>query len=122
VEVDQEAEWQAEQPEVGRELDPVDRLEGLDGLELDQQLSVDQQVDPVGAGDGVVAITDGEQLLAFHRVPARRELQLQAVAVGALEQAGPERPMHGQGGVDRGAGERLDLTGNNDLQHNLGEP
>ncbi len=123
IEVDEEPERQVTETKIGRELNPMDRLNRFDGFELDEELLVDEQVDAVSLGNGVTAIRDGQELLGLGVVAARCQLDAQAFTIGILQQARAEGAMDRQRGIHRICGDGFNPIWNNDPGHffaNLG--
>ncbi len=119
VKVDEQAEGQMEQAQVSRELNPVDGQQRLDGLEFDEQFVVDKKVGPESAGDDLPAKLDRNESLAFDGVPSGGQFEEETVAIGAFEKPGSKGAMHGERGINRRSGERLDVFWDNDSLHLL---
>ena len=100
-EVEEEADPVACGLEVGGELGLVDAAEVGRGLQFDDDLAGDQQVEAVGA-DLHAAVAHGNSDLAFERYSPARQLDVQRRLVDRLEEAGPEFPVHGHGRPDHG--------------------
>src|SRR5262245_57914539 len=74
IEVDQQSDWNLRKPQVGDHLRFVDGQEALDGFELDQDASADDDVDTIGALQPNSLVVDRYEALSFEGEPSFREL------------------------------------------------
>lgn len=71
-----------------------------DGLQLDDNLALDEQVKTISTVDSYAFVQDRQSLLTLHMQVTLRQLVRQASLVGGFEQAGTERTVHGYRGPD----------------------
>ncbi|HEX8848115.1 MAG TPA: hypothetical protein VF761_01150, partial [Gemmatimonadaceae bacterium] len=78
----------------------------LDALDLDDELAIDEQVDPVGASDAIAIEDDRQDALSLHDEPPPEQCPREAFLVRRLEQSGAaERLVHVDSAADYGLGE-----------------
>jgi hypothetical protein len=103
LEVDEEADGEAGEFEIGHELGFMDRQKLFYGLQLDDDSLLDEQVDPVAAIEGNRFVLNGKIDLSTKRYASQGELVAHALFVSRLEQPWAEGPMH----LDRRSDNRL---------------
>ena len=94
VEVHQETDRQTCEPQVGHDLRLVNVEETLDRFQLDEDVALDDEIEPVSAVDADPLVFDEERKLSFEMKAAQGELGAEARFVGRLEEARPEVPMN----------------------------
>jgi len=72
----------------------VHREEAIDGLQLYDDASLDQDVDTVAAVDVLALVRDADGPLPLEDEAEKLQLPTQASLVGRFEKSGPERAMH----------------------------
>src|SRR4051794_6739430 len=92
VEVDEEAHLEACELEAGQELRFVDRQEGLDGLQLEDQPAADHKVQDQLAVELPALIADRQALLPLERNPPKIQLPLKCLLVQTLQEPGAKLP------------------------------
>jgi hypothetical protein len=109
VEIDQEAYLAGGELEVGHHLGEMDGVELSYGLELDDYLSLYQQVDPVGIVQLLAHEYQGHGDLAFHFQAFAGQVRVQAGLVCGLEEAGAQLAVDGNGAADYGLGDGVEV-------------
>jgi hypothetical protein len=99
VEVDEECRRQTTEPQVGQHLGLVHREESLNGLDFDDELTLDDEVEAVTELEANALVVDGEGLLPLKSQAPERQFVSKALLIGRLEQARPYGPMHFDAGA-----------------------
>jgi hypothetical protein len=99
IEVDQQADLFVCRCEIGNNLALVDAIEPFDGLYLDDDLILDDQVDSV-AVHHLIAVFDDDRLLALEFQLLVPQLDASRLVVDAFAEAGTETFVNLQGAAD----------------------
>jgi hypothetical protein len=94
VEVHEEAGPSTGEFQISEELSLVDRENVFDGFQLDDQISLNQEVDAVAAFDTEALVVHGKELLPFERKATQRELVCEALFIGRFEEPGSNDAMN----------------------------
>lgn len=90
MEVDEEADGQAEELEVGDDLRLMDREQSFDSFDFDDHAVLHHDVEAVAAVEGEAFVVKGDGELTLEAEFTQRELMRQAVLVRGLEKPRPE--------------------------------
>ena len=93
VEIQEEAQPQARELQVGEELGFVYRKEALDGLDLHDQPIAYDEIEPQARPEGHPVVTDRHFALPAKWQPGAMKLMTQAFFVDGLEQTRSQRRM-----------------------------
>ena len=93
--------------QVGQHLGKVDGSELLDGLDLDDDLSVDQKIDPVPGIDQDLIVPNRQVLLAFNVEASFSQLVRQTRLVSRFEQPRAQSRMDLERGAENPLRERI---------------
>jgi hypothetical protein len=104
MEVEHQPQRHVQQFHITQQLGLVDRQDGLDGLEFNQETTLDQQIEPQRLLEHVVLVVDDDLLLLESGDASELEFTQEAPFVDALQQSRPHDPVHFDGGAN-------DLTG-----------
>ena len=88
LKIDQQADSQVGEAQVPHHQRHVGRQQAFDGLELDEDPVVDDEIESIAAVQTQPLVLDRKHLLASDAYPAQRELSAHTRFVGGLEQAG----------------------------------
>jgi hypothetical protein len=94
VEVDEEARGDTAQAQVGDELGFVDREKSLDGLDFEDELVLDHEIEPVRAFEQEALVTDGQTFLPFEPQPPQPHLARKALPIRGLQEPRPHHAVH----------------------------
>lgn len=86
---------QAGELEVGQDLCGVDRFDAFHDLEFDDDPAFDEDVDPVAAVDGRIAIRHAHRFFPFDAEPPIDQLVDEACLISGFEQTGAELAVDG---------------------------
>ena len=81
----------------------------LNGLELDHNSPIDDEIQPIAALDSDTLVEKRERHLRTNMQPSNEKFRLQAEVVRALEGARPDNAMNFNGSIDDASGNRIDL-------------
>jgi hypothetical protein len=88
--------------QIGPDLPMVDKAERLDGFDLDEYLTIDDDVGPISAGDCESVMGEWERLLSFDLKPRAAKIVRQAGGIGAFEEPGAKRSVDLDGAREDG--------------------
>jgi hypothetical protein len=97
VEIDEEAQGQTREPEVGEDLGFVDGQKVLDCLDLDENPAIDDEVEPEPAPNQLASVHDRHRALPLDAMATREQLAHQAFLVRRFQEPRPERAMYRDG-------------------------
>ena len=99
AEVDEKADLQVHENQVGFDLLGIDGMHLVGGFEFDDDFAVDKKVQPEGVFNGGAFVFEGDGFLAFDGVAAADEFDGQELLVDGFQQAGTELPVQLQRGI-----------------------
>ena len=91
--IHEKADGESRQPQVGDHLRHVDGQQGIDCLELDQHVAVNDEVDSVPNIQRNALVRQRDRPLSLEGQTPQREFLSDAGLVGRLEQARPQVPV-----------------------------
>lgn len=100
IEVDQEPESLSRKAQIGEKLRVVDRPEGIDALDFDDQAVPDQEIESIRAIEPDPAVLHDQRDLSPERQAGQCEFTAQARLVRALQEAWPESAVDAHGASD----------------------
>ena len=100
AEVDEKADLQVHENQVGFDLLGIDGMHLVGGFEFDDDFAVDKKVQPEGVFNGGAFVFEGDGFLAFDGVAAADEFDGQELLVDGFQQAGAEVPVELYGRVE----------------------
>ncbi len=92
IEIDQEPEPQAGGSKVAQDLRLVNRGQSIDRLQLHDNFSLDDEVEPLQT-ERLPLVPDGNRILAFEADPGINEFDLQGTLIDAFDQSWSQLPM-----------------------------
>lgn len=107
VEVDEKSDAQSAQLQVGEKLCLMDRREGVNRFDLDQNSVLDHKVHSVSAFQVSLLVDDRQWHLPAECHASQGQLTCEAALVRRLQESGTELSMHLNCRVDDHAGERV---------------
>ena len=107
VEIDQQADFTAGEPQVRQHLGAVHRLESLDRLDFDDHRVFDEQIDSVAAVERLTSVDQRKRLLSFDVQPTVEQFEGEARFVRRFEQARAELAMNRDRRADDLVGQRV---------------
>ena len=107
-EVDEQADGQLQEPEVGEQLSLVNGRRAFGAFELDGHAALDQEVDAEAEFDFCPSVLEGHEELPLDAYPAAGELGGQEFLIGRFEEAGAEVGVDADRRVDDVGGDLVD--------------
>jgi hypothetical protein len=100
VEIEQQSDLDACQPEAGQELGGVDFVEVANALQFDDDLLADDEVEAEAVVEPVTLVLHRDQALLFDFESAKSKLVRKANAVHGFEEPGPKLAVNDDRGPD----------------------
>jgi hypothetical protein len=94
VEIEQEGAVESAEAQVGEDLCEMHGQGSFYALHFDDELGLDDEIEPETFLEAVTAVDDGQCDLRFESESSISELLAEACVVHRLEQARPQRTMH----------------------------
>jgi hypothetical protein len=85
----------------------VNGLDSLDSLYLDDDSSLNEQIDTISSAYMYALVNKRHRLLTFDRETSFDQLEAQTCFVSGFEQSGPKFAMYLDGGADDGLGDLI---------------
>ena len=80
----------------------------FDSLDLDDDLALNKQVEPVATVEGLAPVDEGQGFLPFNSNPLLREFECETGFIGRLQQSGSEFAVHVNRSTDDFPGQRIE--------------
>lgn len=110
VEIHEQPSRVTREPQIGQNLREMDRMQALNGLQLNDQTALNQQVEPQRTSDWSTFVFEWDTLLDFDVKAIHVQLHGQALAIDGFQQSWSERSMHFDRAANHTLGQRVDFV------------